>query len=522
MRTTKTTKLLALTLSLLMLLTMIPLSVSADETTVTILDVAQNDGNGNYYLTGDVTVTATYVDEFTGTFDGKGYTVTTSVPLFNKVNGATIKNLSVEGTVTGYAAVANCVTGENKTVFENVTNKAAVTNETANITGGNFGVTSAVVSAGGIVCLVYNTKAEFISCVNEGNITSPRLAAGIVSYVYTGEVSVSNCKNSGAITSTGDNAAGIVAFVFSGATVTVENSENIGAVCGARYIGGIAGGSSTSTADSNISVTKCSNSGSITATTTRAGGIVGYLKNKDASYNISYCYNTASVTAEAGKQECGGIVGCLADTISKVAGCYNAGTVTGNQAAQIYWNTSTDDRGLNYYLSDDSDSVLLPYYSSGSSYEGNSKSYAEGDLASGKLAYTMNTDIGQEIYFQNINTSEELKDYYPVLDPTHEHVTDVDSGDSSGGGDDAPDVGGDDTQDTDNNTQNDPDDTQNNTSDTKETTNDKKDTDAKSEETTDEAVSGGCGSVVCGSALIVAGAVSLAGVAVTRKKKENN
>ena len=93
MRTTKTTKLLALALSLLMLLTMIPLSVSADETTGTILDVAQNDGNGNYYLTGDVTVTATYADEFTGTFDGKGYTVTTSVPLFNKVNGATIKTL---------------------------------------------------------------------------------------------------------------------------------------------------------------------------------------------------------------------------------------------------------------------------------------------------------------------------------------------------------------------------------------------------------------------------------------------
>ena len=522
MRTTKTTKLLAIALSLLMLLTMIPLSVSADETTGTILDVAQNDGNGNYYLTGDVTVTATYVDEFTGTFDGKGYTVTTSVPLFTKVNGATIKNLTVEGTVTGYAAVASCVTGANKTVFENVINKADVTNTTATLTDGGFGLESTVVPAGGIVFLIYEAKCDFVGCVNEGDVTSDRLSAGIVSYVYTGEVSVSNCKNSGTITGNGNSAAGLVATSATNSTVMIENSENTGSISGAMYVGGIFGSTPTK-ANSNLSITKCSNSGAINSTSTRSGGIVGYLKNKDAGYNISYCYNTASVTAAAGNQECGGIVGCLADTISKVAGCYNAGTVTGNQAAQIYWNTSTDDRGLNYYLSDDSDSVLLPYYSSGSSYEGNSKSYAEGDLASGKLAYTMNTDIGQEIYFQNINTSEELKDYYPVLDPTHEHVTDVNSGDSSGGGDDDPDVGGDDTQDTDNNTQNDPDDTQNTDSDTKEATSDKKDTAAaKSEETTDEAVSGGCGSVVGGSALIVAGAVSLAGVAVTRKKKENN
>ena len=61
------------------------------------------------------------------------------------------------------------------------------------------------------------------------------------------------------------------------------------------------------------------------------------------------------------------------------------------------------------------------------------------------------------------------------------------------------------------------------TSDKKDTTTDKKDTDTtKLEETTDEVKGGGCGSVVGGSALIVAGAASLAGVAVTRKKKENN
>ena len=48
MRTTKTTKLIALIISLLMMITVIPVSVTAqDATSGTILDVAKTDGNGN-------------------------------------------------------------------------------------------------------------------------------------------------------------------------------------------------------------------------------------------------------------------------------------------------------------------------------------------------------------------------------------------------------------------------------------------------------------------------------------------
>ena len=127
MRNRKTTKLLALALSLLMLFTMIPISVSAGDEPQTILDVAQHDENGNYWLEADVTVNATYAGEFTGTFDGKGFTVNTTAPLFKTVNGATIENLTVEGTVAGYAAVASLVTGD-KTTFKNVTNNNSVIN----------------------------------------------------------------------------------------------------------------------------------------------------------------------------------------------------------------------------------------------------------------------------------------------------------------------------------------------------------------------------------------------------------
>ena len=103
MRNRKTNKLLALALSLLMLFTMIPISVSAGDEPQTILDVAQSDENGNFWLTENVTVNATYDGEFTGTFDGKGFTVNTTAPLFKTVNGATIENLTVDGTVAGYS-----------------------------------------------------------------------------------------------------------------------------------------------------------------------------------------------------------------------------------------------------------------------------------------------------------------------------------------------------------------------------------------------------------------------------------
>ena len=432
MPTTKTTKLLALTLSLLMLFTMIPLSVSADG--ATILDVATQDANGNYYLTGDVTVTATYADEFTGTFDGKGYTVTTSVPLFDKVNGATIKNLIVTGDITtGYAAVANCVIGAGTTatmsIFEKIENRANVTNTTVSIADGNYHskLTSDAVAAGGIVGVVYSTSANFTGCVNTGNVTSPMVTGGIVSYLSGCIVTISNCKNGGIITATGDNAGGIVAFLNYNTNVTIEKCENTNTVQGTSYVGGIVGSSNTTDNYYNIIfVTACKNAGEIIASGTRAGGIVGYVKTQSNIYvgNISYCYNTADITAKSGLKECGGIVGCLADKTAQVVGCYNSGKITGQRGAQIYFTSvarapANQNGSLNYYVS----GGKTPYYSynDGGAFDGNSTSYTEEELASGALALAMNNAIGKTVYYQNVNAGTTTDDH-PVTDPTHGHV----------------------------------------------------------------------------------------------------
>ena len=176
MRTNKTTKLLALTLSLLMLFTMIPLSVSA--TGQTILQVAQSDGNGNYYLTENVTVTAMETTEFEGKLNGNGYTVTTTAPLFKSVNNATIENITVAATETilERAAVVKYISGN--TTFRNVTNNANVDGSNLAMTNDySTSVTSSDVVAGGIAASVIGSTANgttviFENCTNNGNITS--------------------------------------------------------------------------------------------------------------------------------------------------------------------------------------------------------------------------------------------------------------------------------------------------------------------------------------------------------------
>lgn len=65
---------------------------------------------GNYQLTADIIVTAPYAENFTGTFDGNGHTVTLALEneagecqaLFSKIAASgKVQNLGIAGTVTG-------------------------------------------------------------------------------------------------------------------------------------------------------------------------------------------------------------------------------------------------------------------------------------------------------------------------------------------------------------------------------------------------------------------------------------
>lgn len=217
---------------------------------------AEMQPDGSYRLTADITVAAPYANEFTGTFDGNGHTVTLeinqpskdNIGLFSKISStATVKNVTVDGTVTGSRCVGGIAGTSNGTITQ-CQNKAAIT-ATKNGSG-NYS------QVGGIVG--YAENATITSCANVGAVNADpndgRRCGGVAGYAKTSVIE--NCYNQGQVSSckTGSSAA----------------------------VGGIAG-----YIDSNASVKSCYNSGAISCTaTSQVAKLVGW----NAGSTIENCY----------------------------------------------------------------------------------------------------------------------------------------------------------------------------------------------------------------------------------------
>lgn len=214
---------------------------------------------GNYQLTADITVTAPYANEFTdfsGTFDGNGHTVTLAIDqpskdnigLFSKISStATIKNVTVDGTVTGSRCVGGIAGTSNGTITQ-CQNKATIT-ATKNGSG-NYS------QAGGIVG--YAENATITSCANVGNVNAApndgRRCGGVAGYAKTSVIE--NCYNQGQVSS-----------------CSTDSSAAVGGIAG--YI------------DSNASVMNCYNSGAIScAAASQVAKLVGW----NAGSTIKNCY----------------------------------------------------------------------------------------------------------------------------------------------------------------------------------------------------------------------------------------
>lgn len=180
--------------------------------------------SGNYQLTADITVTAPYANEFTdfsGTFDGNGHTVTLAISgdsdyqaLFAKLAaGAVVKNVTVEGKVTGKKCVAGIAGQATDATITGCANKADIL------------ATDRYV--GGIVAESKNTSIS--NCYNTGTISSDRsdkgvCLGGIVGNATNntgGGTTVTNCYSIGTISATADtsNYAAIAGWCYN-STVT--------------------------------------------------------------------------------------------------------------------------------------------------------------------------------------------------------------------------------------------------------------------------------------------------------------
>ena len=340
-----------------MMLTMIPFSISAETTSgataiTSAAEFAAMEEDGNYYLANGITISATYEKTFKGTFDGRGFTVITTVPLFKEVRNATIENLVMTGFVKGMASVASYVTGN--TTFNNIVNECTI-----NATGtnayleGDFSsnVTSTDSIAGGIAGLVIGTtldkdnnvetKVVFENCINKGSVTVTDItkngsAGGVIGaamfhssfgngdFLNKLNIEFVNCKNTADIEAV-NHAGGIIGYTMNLKSISFNLCENSGNIkCNANG-GGIIGYcqiTSTPTV-----VTDCYNSGNVTFRTadvkSQLGGVAGYLR---CSAQVINCYNSGAITST---DHAAGIVGRIADKSSYIY-CVNTGSIDAN------------------------------------------------------------------------------------------------------------------------------------------------------------------------------------------------
>ena len=342
-------KTLSAILSVIMILSVLSgglVSVSAADGTAvsTAEEFANMKPDGKYYLAAVITLTASF-GEFSGTFDGNGKTVTTSVPVFAKVTG-TVKNLTVAGEINGTDTVAALAVEADGATIEKVTNKANV-----NTSKGH---------AAGIVALLNGNASTVAGCTNKGKITNSSSTvhdsvAGIVCKIYAASSVVDGCVNEGDVTvaktadgGNGNAAAGIVArtdFNNNAINITIKNCTNKGKIYGHHWTGGICG-----LIDLTTTITGCVNYGDIESRNSIAGGIAGRLSSgeKVASpenivFTLKNCTNYGSVIGR--DDETAGIVGWV-ERVIYIEYCFNYGNISSPNkgAAGVVGHIGADSR----------------------------------------------------------------------------------------------------------------------------------------------------------------------------------
>lgn len=280
---------------------------STKKSTATLCAELENDID----LSGQAWTPIGYYDSYSdcvyygGVFDGNGYSISgldidnakQYQALFGYVKNGTIKNLTVRGLVRTS--------------------------------------TSGSAYAAGIVGYGYPVVLE--NCTNEAEITATAkgYAAGVVAYASSGS-RIENCTNKGNISGSGDYVGGIVATAMK---TELHNCFNSGSIVDtgkpssyAYSVGGIAGSASSASL-----ISMCGNTGTVTSTLKRTGGIVGSLAG-----TVEKCFNTGNVTGIYGV---GGIVGDSADKATVIASCYNTGNVKGTAPTAVFSDTNAKGVG---------------------------------------------------------------------------------------------------------------------------------------------------------------------------------
>ena len=258
------------------------------------------------------------LNAFSGTIDAardkddlsKGsYTLTVpagGLPLLGFVNGATVKNLNIYGSQIAGAGLVNNYTGVGLSgtaiVIDNVTLKSGTSTLKSGLIT-HYGGNGYAAASAGFVVTIRNCTIE------EG-------------------VTIGYDKDESCIGSIAGNING-----------TIENCTSYANVYGRSYVGGILG--SRDNAMSTCQVKNCAFGGSVLASDSCAGGIVGGgYGNSTAPNGARPTVISCTVTGTVEGKECvGGIFGgdlYVAQTWSNVVGSIRDNTFTGKVSGQQY------------------------------------------------------------------------------------------------------------------------------------------------------------------------------------------
>ena len=249
------------------------------------------------------------------------------------------------------------------------------------------------------------------------NVTNTGVFTGIL-VGYPDASNLRNIKISNTCQIKGGKETGGIAGDFNG---NAYNCVNYATVQGNNRVGGLFGYCSVE----NSSITTCANYGNVTATSTDAGGLVGYF----ISGTIQDCANYGDVK---GTERVAGMAGYVSK--GKIQNVFNYGNISATNstdAGMAFGNSTngTTEGMVAYYsgakLNANGQEITVKAFGNGKPSEDNATGFTEAQLRSGEVAWLLNGSTSTPAEGNTLAWYQKLGekgDKYPVLKSTGDNT----------------------------------------------------------------------------------------------------
>ena len=301
---------------------------------------------------------------FKGTFDGQNHTISNfkmthsdhRVAMFRQTSNATFRNLKFEGVYIDDSSDSNKKNGF--AVLVGYHDSGSLTFENVHVNSGNiYGYNYVGALVGEVGANSSGNTVTMTNCSNAATINAINVRIGGLVGSSLPAVHATNCTNTGSVTAGSTDVGGIVGWIEDDPS-SFTGCSNSGNVQGTDAVGGIVGYFGKDAQDQKMTLINNTNSGNITATNGRAGGIAGHLETDNNYHEITGNVNhgTISGTTDVGGivgrnkgygvwtnnknygevstngDNAGGICGEVEDDKQSFVNCINAGAITGKNS----------------------------------------------------------------------------------------------------------------------------------------------------------------------------------------------